>query len=214
MTTPSPLTRDSLCDGFVSTFGVEHAAISTLGDPFDIETVCASDAVAAALDELQLDSGVGPCWTARSSPSPVLLPDLQHDASPEWPLFLAAAAAHGVASVYAFRMSVGRVDVGVVDLYASRTQQLSGRDVAIAATMADAAGAQIMRRALEDLDTDPGTARSARRFVHQATGMVCAQLRVTPDDALLIIRAHAFATGVSVREVAEALIAREIDFSV
>ncbi len=44
--------------------------------------------------------------------------------------------------------------------------------------------------------------------------MVVAQLRVAPDDALLIIRAHAFASGRTVREVAEAIISRDIDFSV
>ena len=32
-------------------------------------------------------------------------------------------------------------------------------------------------------------------------------------DALLIIRAHAFASGRPVREVAEAIISRDIDFS-
>ncbi|QLD12100.1 ANTAR domain-containing protein [Microbacterium oleivorans] len=204
----------SLCARFITALPVDHAAISTLGDPFDVETVCASDGVAATLDEIQLDSGVGPSWRARSSRSPVLVRDLQRDPDAEWPMLTTAAAAAGVASAYAFPMSVGAVDVGVVDLYAARRDALTARDVALASVMADAAALTILRDAMALIETEPGTGASARRFVHQATGMVCAQLRVTPEDALLIIRAHAFATGRSVREVAESLIARELDFSV
>lgn len=211
-TRESPPPR-ALCAGFVSALPIGHAAISTLGDPFDVETVCASDAVAAGLDEVQLDTGVGPCWRAYSSRSPVLVRDLHHEDSSDWPMLTAAAAAEGVASTYAFPMVVGAVGVGVVDLYAEHRDALSVRDVARALAMADAAARHILREAMDHLDVEPGTASSSRRFVHQATGMVCAQLRVTPEDALLIIRAHAFATGRSVREVAEALIARELDFS-
>ncbi len=214
MSTREYAPRERLCAGFVSALPVEHAAISTLGDPFDIETVCASDAVAAELDEVQLDAGVGPCWQARSSRSPVLVRDLHRADSSDWPMLTLAAVDAGVSSTYAFPMSVGVVDVGVVDLYADGRDTLNVRDVARASAMADAAARRILSDAMADLDVEPGTGASSRRFVHQATGMVCAQLRVTPDDALLIIRAHAFATGRSVREVAEALVARELDFSV
>ncbi|MDQ1174143.1 hypothetical protein QE430_002450 [Microbacterium testaceum] len=59
----SPYT--SLCEWFVSTLPVEHAAISTLGEPFDLETVCSSDPIAAELERIQLELGVGPCWQAK-----------------------------------------------------------------------------------------------------------------------------------------------------
>ncbi|WP_314451303.1 GAF and ANTAR domain-containing protein [uncultured Microbacterium sp.] len=207
----------SLCIDFVNALPVPHIAISTLGAPFEIETICASDDVAAYLDETQLDSGVGPCWRARDTASPVLLPDLRQDAPTAWPVFLAAAARHGISSVYAFPMAVGLVDVGVVNLYATGVHALTVDQVDEAARLADSAGQRILRTALDGLDgldDDSSTNASPRRFVHQATGMVVAQLRVAPDDALLVIRAHAFASGRSVREVAEAIISRDIDFSV
>lgn len=203
----------SLCAGFVHSLPVQHVAISSLGAPFEVETICASDAVAAELDETQLDSGVGPCWRARATAAPVLLPDLHRDASAAWPLFLGTATQHSVSSVYAFPMVVGLVEVGVVDLYATRAHALSVAQVDEAALLANSVGRRILRSALDSLDDDVAANASPRRFVHQATGMVVAQLRVAPDDALLIIRAHAFASGRPVREVAEAIISRDIDFS-
>jgi hypothetical protein len=40
--------------------------------------------------------------------------------------------------------------------------------------------------------------------------MVLAQLDVTPADALLLIRAHAFANGRSVREIATEIVERRL----
>lgn len=210
---PDRSSAPSLCPGFMNSLPVQHVAISSLGAPFEVETICASDAVAAELDETQLDSGVGPCWRARATAAPVLLPDLRRDAGAAWPIFLATATQHGISSVYAFPMVVGLVEVGVVNLYATRAHALSVEQVDDAALLASSTGQQILRSALDSLDDDISANASPRRFVHQATGMVVAQLRVAPEDALLIIRAHAFASGRPVREVAEAIISRDIDFS-
>jgi hypothetical protein len=43
--------------------------------------------------------------------------------------------------------------------------------------------------------------------------MVMSQMRSTPADALLMIRAYAFAEGIGVRDVAALVIARSLDFS-
>ena len=52
----------------------------------------------------------------------------------------------------------------------------------------------------------------ARAKIHQATGMVIAQLKVSPDDALILIRAHAYAQGTTVAAVASALVERRLVF--
>jgi hypothetical protein len=43
--------------------------------------------------------------------------------------------------------------------------------------------------------------------------MVVAQLGVRPDDALALLRAHAFALEIELDEVAEAVLTRRLDFS-
>jgi hypothetical protein len=64
---------------------------------------------------------------------------------------------------------------------------------------------------------DPGlTAEPAtwpvRAKMHQATGMVMAQLFISPDDALALLRAHAFAHDISLAEVSELVVSRRLDF--
>ena len=47
--------------------------------------------------------------------------------------------------------------------------------------------------------TDSG-AWSSRAGIHQATGMVIAQLGISPDDALAVLRAHAYAEDIPLDE--------------
>ncbi|WP_144713115.1 hypothetical protein [Curtobacterium pusillum] len=55
---------------------VDGVAISTLGAPFGSETVSASNAFAARLDEVQLDLGEGPIWQALRFRTVELQPEL------------------------------------------------------------------------------------------------------------------------------------------
>jgi hypothetical protein len=54
---------------------------------------------------------------------------------------------------------------------------------------------------------------STRAGIHQATGMVTAQLKVSPADALDLLRAHAYAHDLSLAEVAEQIVHRRLNFS-
>jgi hypothetical protein len=49
-----------------------------------------------------------------------------------------------------------------------------------------------------------------RAQVHQAAGMVSIQLEISVAEALLRIRAHAFATGLSIGVVAADIVARRL----
>ncbi len=201
------------CARFVAVLPVEHAAISTLGSPFELEAVCASDPLAAELEQLQLDYGEGPCWQARETRSPILLADLRAPRAPTWPVVHEALTTHGIRAAYAFPMSVGTLSVGAVDLYSTHADTLTGEHVATAAAMAAAAAVVILRDAMAGRDEGTGEDTSSRRVVHQATGMVIAQMRIPAEDALLVLRGHAFATGGSVPDVAADVVARRIDFS-
>lgn len=210
---------DDLCAPFLSVLPVTGAAISTLGNPFGIETVCASDADAARLDEIQLDLGEGPCWQALRTGKPVLEPDLGRATSTQWPVALQAMRATGLGAVFAFPMRLGSFDVGVVDLYTHVPSRLGARPLHEATALSAAAARQVLRRAVRraeseaDGSADPDPGRHSRREVHQASGMLIAQTGVPPEDALLMLRGHAFAAGRSVRELAADVIARRIDFT-
>jgi hypothetical protein len=51
-----------------------------------------------------------------------------------------------------------------------------------------------------------------RYVVHQAAGMVAAQLNVSVGQALVRLRAHAFGNGLSLTDVAEGVVARTMRF--
>ena len=209
----------SLCEPFLRVIPATGASLSVLSGPVGQSTVCSSNETAARLDELQFDLGEGPCWLAMSSREPVLAPVLA-EATSTWPMFTEAVLgdSHGqfVAGMFAFPLVVGTLEIGAVDLYSTTRLTLSTTQIADVSALADVAAWQVLRRVLGDQAvelTSESSARSSRREVHQATGMVLAQLGVSADDAALLLRAHAFATGRSVRDVATDVVERRLDFS-
>lgn len=208
--------RSTFCDPFLESLPISRAAISTLQGPFDVETICASDSLAARLDELQIDLGEGPCWQALSTRAPVLVANVQHTPDSAWPNLHAAIAEAGIHSVFAFPLLVGTLGIGAVDLYADTARPFTVAEVSQASALADVAAMLVLNQAIERRPTHEGDAFPenpySRREVHQATGMVLAQMKVSAEDALLLIRARAFADGVSVREIASRIISRDVIF--
>jgi hypothetical protein len=208
----------SLADPFLAVLPVGGAALSVLVGATGQATICSSDLTAARLDELQFDLGEGPCWDAASTRSPVLHPHLRATGTASWPLFTHAVhddpLSENVEAVFAFPLYVGSLDIGAVDLYSSSTTPLESTHVGYATELASLASWQVLRRILVDQDSDQPEQPGAhnRREVHQATGMVLAQLGISADDAALLLRAHAFSSGRSVAEIANDIVERRLDF--
>ncbi|MFF9563907.1 GAF and ANTAR domain-containing protein [Leifsonia sp. NPDC014704] len=207
----------NMCLSFLNALPVTHAAISTLGAPFGSETICASDSQAARLEELQIDFGAGPCWDALRTRAPVVDADLSEPTESAWSLLREAIRDTGILSLYSFPLAIGELNVGALDLYATTRAALNLPLIARASALADLAATPVARqviRRLPHLDTDDtNPATYSRREVHQATGMIIAQMRVNADDAQALLRAHAFTLGRPVREVAADVVARRIKFT-
>jgi len=205
----------SFCRPFIAMFPITGAAVSTVGDLLGSETVSASDELAARVDELQFDLGEGPCWDAMNLGRPVLEPRLKDHPRTVWPAFTPALSAHPVNSIFAFPLQVGNLHIGAVDLYSVDPVDLTSTQTRHAAALARAVGRHVLRRALEQIGgehEDVGNAFS-RRLIHQATGMVLAQLRIPGDDARLIIQGQAYATGKSMMEIAQEIVDGRLSFS-
>lgn len=107
------------------------------------------------------------------------------------------------------------MDIGVAELYSYTPGPLSGPNLLNARSLANDAAWTLLRSILAlDPDTDhqPGSMLS-RREIHQATGMVLAQTGGNAADALLILRAHAFANGLTLRQTADDVLDRRLDFT-
>lgn len=198
-------------------FDVTAVSVSTLGAAFGAETVSGSDDGAVRLSELQIDLGEGPLWQAHGTRKLVSCPDLDVAAGHGWPLASQALREHGVAAVHAFPLRVGDLDIGAVGLYSEAPGTLSPTRVRDAHALAAIVSRRLLRRVVLSAERTDGPEAPAgdytRREVHQATGMVLSQLEISADDALMVLRGHAFATGRPVRDVAADVIARTLSFT-
>ena len=154
--------------------------------------------------------------------SPVLVPDLHAQDEPRWPAFKEAAQRAGVLAVFAVPVQVGRIGLGALDLFRSRAGPLSTTQACDALLFADAA-AQILldlidvankRNRDEPLAQWDQLVSLSRIEVYQATGMIMAQLDLSPAAALIRLRAHAFVNDLTAAEVAELVISRRLRMEV
>ncbi|GAA3632354.1 hypothetical protein GCM10022200_14070 [Microbacterium awajiense] len=190
------------------------AVISTLGSPMGSQTVCASTTLGARIDEIQIDLGEGPSWEALRTRQPVAVADLQVGDGAHWPTAWEALRELDLGSLHAFPLFVGPLGIGSVALYSPAARELSDSDTAGLSRLASLVSGTLLRRALRDLDDADGAVdegRYSRREVHQATGMVAAGNGIGVDEALLLLRGHAYASGRPVREVAADVVARRLD---
>lgn len=206
-----------LCSRFITSLGVSGASVTVFGLNGQQSTVCASDDTAARGDALQLELGEGPHWQMLETGTTVLCPDLRAADHVAWPHFTAAARAIGMAAVYAFPITLGAVMVGAVDLYSATPRRLSEREVSLGWALAGGIGTAAVRRATASAD-DPhavenSAAPSLRREVHQATGMIQAQLDCSATEAFARLRAYAFATETAIDDIARRVVGRALDFS-
>ena len=205
------------CGGCVQVLDVAGASVSMLTGSMSQATLCATDEVAARIEELQLDLGQGPCWEAMDSRVPVLVPDVHDVADRPWPLFAASAQEVLAGGIFAFPLRVGAIDLGSLDVYRTQTGLLEPAVVTDATVLADTMAWAVLQRLLADSGEDlAGWERNytdSRREVHQATGMVLAQVGTTATGAFALLRARAFSEGRTVRQVARDLIARRLSFA-
>jgi hypothetical protein len=123
------------------------------------------------------------------------------------------------AGVFALPVLVAGGYVGALDLFRVRTAGLHGDDLSGALVAAELAEMPMLDLLAEDLqaasesDTTLAWAelnKITRAEVSQATGMLVAQLDIDPVEALVRLRAHAYATNRSATQVARDILDRRL----
>ncbi len=205
------------CAPCVEVLGVSGASVSVLTGSMSQATLCATDPVSARIEELQLDLGQGPCWEAMDTRVPVLVPDVHDVGDRPWPLFAASAQEVLTGGIFAFPLQVGAIDLGSMDVYRTETGPLELPVLQDAAALADTMAWGVLQRLLADSGEDLAgwelDYTDSRREVHQATGMILAQVGTTATGAFALLRARAFSEGRTVRAVARDVIARRLSFA-
>ncbi|BCJ39281.1 GAF domain-containing protein [Actinocatenispora thailandica] len=173
--------------------------------------VYATNSTSAALEDLQLTVGEGPCLDAFESGGPVLVPDLVAERS-RWPVFAPQAVALGAAAVFSFPLQIGVVRLGSLDLYRDAVGGLTNTEMTDALILADLATEAIAEEIDGHQTADVSWLADPHIEVHQAVGMVQMQLGVTTEVAFMRLRGYAFSNGLSMAEVARQVVARTLRF--
>jgi hypothetical protein len=204
-----------LVDVCLEILPVTAASVAVVGDGEHGGRVALAGAGAAAVDELQFSLGEGPSISADRSIVPILEPDLAQ-AIAHWPAFAPAALGLGIEAAFAFPLCVGTVHLGVLTLYRSSPGDLDSVDLADAVAISRIA-THLLLELVRDLP--PGSLPDRledvldhRASVHQATGMIAAQLDADVATALSRLRAFAWSRDLSVVDVAAQVIARQLRF--
>ncbi len=202
----------SLTAACVRSLPVSGVGMALMTDEGPAGIIAATDGAAMELEELQFTLGEGPCVDASQTGRPVLQPDFPRTAPRRWPAFAGGALEAGVRALFAFPLRVGAIRVGVLDLYRDRVGPLSADDLTEALSFADAATLVLLNAQAGYPVLVPVPVLDDRAEVHQATGVVSVQAGVGLAEALVLLRARAFADHRPIGDLACDVLAGTADF--
>jgi len=202
---------DGLCRAAVELLGVSGAAIMLRRADGPASSFGHTSEAVGEIEDLQFTLGEGPGIDAHASGRPVFEPGLDDLTTTRWPMFAPAAVAAGMRGAFGFPLRVGAVRLGALDLYRERPGMLSGDQVSDATVFAGVITQELLAF---QAATAPGAVpreidyvENLRAQVHQASGMLSQQLDIDILDALVRLRAHAYAEGRPVNDVAADVVA-------
>lgn len=215
---PDAAGTSRLCEVSAEVTCMTGAAIMLMADDLPQGSICASDPVSALIERLHYSLGEGPCIDAFREGRPVAEPALADPITPRWLAFSGPALEAGVHAVFGFPLRIGAVRLGALSLHRDAPGPLTDEQHADAVELADVAAHAVL---ILQAGAPPGmlageleAGASLQYVVHQATGMVAAQLEVNVTHALVRLRAYAFGNERSLEEVARAVVNRELRFAV
>jgi ANTAR domain-containing protein/GAF domain-containing protein len=201
------------CQALRDLLGADGASVTLENPTIRRVTWGTTDERAEKLENLQDVLGEGPCREAFTSQRPVSTA-MSRTAASRWPRYIPAAEQilGPRAVVWSLPMRVTDTPIGTISAY-----RLDGKPLAepldAAQMLADAAALMLL--------TDPATREEVpgagpwaiRAVVHQAVGTLMIQLGTGAEDALAVLRAHAFTAGTQLAEVARAVLDGTVDLS-
>ncbi len=204
---------DRLCHAAAATLGCDGGAITIAYTHVERVTLCATDDTARLLEETQDVVGQGPGPDAFTTGTYARFDLLDVDGpDPRWPL-LESDSLTALAPLVAHALPMGEGDervIGVLTLHQHGTDREIDLDAALIVSRVVAAALLAHGPSMQEAGQGPW---SERAEVHQATGMVVAQLGVPDTDAIALLRAYAYSHDQSVAATAHAVSTRVLAFS-
>jgi hypothetical protein len=179
--------------------GTDYASITVRHLDAGLETIASTDPIAVTLDELQYTLHEGPCYDAVTADTITYSDDLSDD--PQWPRYGPGAAALGLNSQLAVRITEDSRSITGLNLYSrSRKgfEETDGMPGLFASHARIALGyathVQSLRGALDSRET-----------IGQAVGILRERYRLTPERAFEYLVRLSQNNNVKLRDVAASI---------
>jgi transcriptional regulator with GAF, ATPase, and Fis domain len=181
--------------------GAEFAAISQVRNKRVLEPRVFTDELVRRLNELQSETGEGPCMSAIYGPDPVVRAR-DFDEEQRFPKFARAAAELGVSSGMSFRLFAGRQVTGSLSLFSKVPDAFDDDAVVMGELFATHAG--IALRSASN-DSDFNEALRNRDVIGQAKGLLIERFKITENQAFAMLVDFSQREHVKLRDVAAGL---------
>lgn len=203
----------AVCRTAVAAIEVDGAGLTLLTSEHR-GPVCAHGALASLGEDLQVSLGEGPCVDAYEAGELVEVTDLVSRQGARWPIFSEEMAGAGAGALASFPLRIGGARFGALTLYRSASGEFSSDQVADSYVIAQLAAhlivAQQARIEGDYVISDIETGFARMEPIHQATGMIMAQLSVGAEEALARLRGAAYAAQRSALEMAMDIVAGKV----
>ncbi|WP_438293151.1 GAF and ANTAR domain-containing protein [Streptomyces sp. HUAS TT7] len=165
-----------------------------------------------ALEDLQLTQGQGPGVDAARTGTIVLVPDLTTLDPARWPGLPGPVLELGIRAVFAFPLRIGIIAVGVLTGHRTTPGPLNTGRLTSALVLADLLAQYLITRTATPAGADRLLDGTELHFaeVHQATGMLAAQLDLDCAQALARLRGYAYRHDRPLLDTARQLLAHRL----
>lgn len=187
--------------------GTDEAAI-TLIRRGTAGTIATTGGMAEVLDELQYETGYGPCLDAGRSNEILHIKDAATET--RWPRYLPPARENGLVSSLSLPIPVTNYLVGALNLYSRTPDAFNVESVQLGDEMASHICAALSRAeavfGYRDQVEQLRRAMQSRAVIEQAKGIIMAQRRCSAVDAFTELRVMSMNQNIKLAELAESIV--------
>jgi transcriptional regulator with GAF, ATPase, and Fis domain len=186
----------TLTERCVELLDVDAAGLLLADGRGALRLVAASTEQARVAELFQIQNDEGPCLDSYRTGQPVIVSDMRADEMVRlWPRFAPAALEMGFAGVHAIPMRLRDQVIGTMNLFRGEPDGLNPAVARAARALVDVATIGILQeRAVRQQELVAGQLQSAlnsRVMIEQAKGILAERLRLTPDQAFILLRRYA-----------------------
>jgi hypothetical protein len=201
----------ALCAVAAEFMALDGAGIALVSENDDLISLCTSNDSAGKLMDLEMTLGEGPTVDAcRGNAADEA--DLLNAVVPRWGTYGPEAVAMGARAVFGYPIQLGAARFGALSLYRAAPGPLTAEQSSDGYLLASVLGRVILTtQAGGSRDTLMGELDGSSIFdlrVHQAAGMISVQGAMSVKDALVTLRAHAFALGCQLGDLADRVVSQ------